>query len=102
MLVPPFRPPCLLQSARRRNLPGPVWVSGERLFPNPSMKRWQFKASLFASALLLFAGWNDPASAADKKYTIALIPGLTTDAFYLTIHKPSHAATTPLRSTLAF
>src|SRR5258707_6190000 len=102
MLVPPFRPPCLLQSARRRNLPGPVWVSGERLFPNPSMKRWHFKASLFASALLFFAGWNDPASAADKKYTIALMRVLTTDAFYITMHKGAKAAADALGVELVF
>src|ERR1700730_9404471 len=52
-----------------------------------SMNRLPINASLFAGALLLFAGWNDPASAADKKYTIALIPGLTTDAFYITMQK---------------
>ena len=66
------------------------------------MKRWQFKASLFASALLLFAGWNEPASAADMKYKIALIPGLTTDAFYITMHKGAQAAATALGVDLVF
>jgi ribose transport system substrate-binding protein len=66
------------------------------------MKRWQTKASLLASALLLFAGWNDPAAAADKKYTIALIPGLTTDAFYITMHKGAQAAATALGVDLVF
>ena len=66
------------------------------------MKRWQTKASLLASTLLLFAGWNDPASAADKKYTIALIPGLTTDAFYITMHKGAQAAADALGVNLVF
>jgi ribose transport system substrate-binding protein len=66
------------------------------------MKRWQIKASLLASTFLLFAGWNDPASAADKKYTIALIPGLTTDAFYITMHKGAQAAADALGVNLVF
>src|ERR1700751_2366388 len=66
------------------------------------MKRWQIKASLLASTFLLFAGLNDPASAADKKYTIALIPGLTTDAFYITMHKGAQAAADALGVNLIF
>src|ERR1700733_5784370 len=66
------------------------------------MKRWHINASLFAGALLLLAGWNDPASAADKKYTIALIPGLTTDAFYITMHKGAQAAANALGVDLVF
>ena len=34
------------------------------------------------------------ASAAEKKYTIALIPGLTTDAFYITMHKAAGLGST--------
>src|ERR1700742_1782611 len=66
------------------------------------MKRWQIKASLLASTFLLFAGLNDPASAADKKYTIALVPGLTTDAFYITMHKGAQAAADALGVNLVF
>src|ERR1700757_2536533 len=66
------------------------------------MKRWQIKASLLASTFLLFAGLNDPASAADKKYTIALIPGLTTDAFYITMHRGAQAAADALGVDLIF
>src|SRR5215831_14040326 len=66
------------------------------------MKRWQIKASLLASTFLLFTGWNDPASAADKKYTIALIPGLTTDAFYITMHRGAQAAADALGVDLIF
>jgi len=66
------------------------------------MKRWQIKASLLASTFLLFAGLNDAASAADKKYTIALVPGLTTDAFYITMHKGAQAAADALGVNLVF
>jgi ribose transport system substrate-binding protein len=66
------------------------------------MKRWHIKASLLVCALLVSAGWSNPASAADKKYTIALIPGLTTDAFYITMHKGAQAAATALGVDLVF
>jgi ribose transport system substrate-binding protein len=42
------------------------------------------------------------ASAADNKYTIALIPGLTTDAFYITMHKGAEAAAKALGVSLVF
>jgi ribose transport system substrate-binding protein len=42
------------------------------------------------------------AQAADKKYTIALIPGLTTDAFYITMHRGAQAAADVLGDTLIF
>jgi ribose transport system substrate-binding protein len=44
----------------------------------------------------------DVASAADKKFTIALIPGLTTDAFYITMHKGAAAAAKALGVDLVF
>jgi ribose transport system substrate-binding protein len=37
-----------------------------------------------------------------KKYTIALIPGLTTDAFYITMHKGAKAAANALGAELVF
>jgi ribose transport system substrate-binding protein len=43
-----------------------------------------------------------PAGAADKKLTIALIPGLTTDAFYITMRKGAQAAADALGDTLVF
>ena len=43
-----------------------------------------------------------PADAAGKKLTIALIPGLTTDAFYITMHKGAQAAADALGDTLEF
>ncbi len=51
-----------------------------------------FGAALGA-ALLGAASLSGPASAQDDKLTIALIPGLTTDAFYITMRKGAeHAA----------
>jgi ribose transport system substrate-binding protein len=43
-----------------------------------------------------------PASAQDKKYTIALIPGITTDAFYITMRKGAQAAADALGVNLVF
>ncbi|RWO61706.1 ABC transporter substrate-binding protein [Mesorhizobium sp.] len=43
-----------------------------------------------------------PALAQDKKYTIALIPGLTTDGFYITMRKGAQAAADALGVTLVF
>ena len=42
------------------------------------------------------------AQAQDKKYTIALIPGLTTDAFYITMRKGAEAAAKALGAELVF
>ncbi|WP_051329298.1 ABC transporter substrate-binding protein [Geminicoccus roseus] len=59
----------------------------------------------FAGALALaaLAGASiGPASAQDEKYTIALIPGLTTDAFYITMHKGAQAAADALGVELVF
>ena len=51
-----------------------------------------FSAALGA-AILTAAMAAGPAAAQDKKLTIALIPGLTTDAFYITMRKGAeHAA----------
>ena len=55
-------------------------------------------AALAVSAVALAA----PANAADKKFTIALIPGLTTDAFYITMHKGAQAAAKALGVDLIF
>lgn len=43
-----------------------------------------------------------PAQAQDKKYTIALIPGLTTDGFYITMRKGAQAAADALGVNLVF
>ena len=42
------------------------------------------------------------ASAQDKKFTIALIPGLTTDAFYITMRKGAEAAAKAVGAELVF
>ncbi|GAB0113590.1 ABC transporter substrate-binding protein [Acidisoma sp. C75] len=42
------------------------------------------------------------ARAADKKFTVALIPGLTTDAFYITMHRGAEAAASALGVDLVF
>ena len=57
-------------------------------------------AALAALAIGALAG--APAEAAGKKLTIALIPGLTTDAFYITMHKGAQAAADALGDTLVF
>ncbi len=54
------------------------------------------------AALALAATATMPAQAAGKHYTIALIPGLTTDAFYITMHKGAQAAADALGDTLTF
>lgn len=43
-----------------------------------------------------------PAGAAEKKFTIALVPGLTTDAFYITMRKGAEAAAKAVGATLIF
>jgi ribose transport system substrate-binding protein len=51
---------------------------------------------------LLASSMLNIASAAEKKYTIALIPGLTTDAFYITMHKGAEEAAKVLGVNLVF
>ena len=54
-------------------------------------------------AMLAFAGLiGGNAEAADKKLTIALIPGITTDAFYITMHRGAEAAAEALGDTLVY
>ena len=67
------------------------------------MKRWISAFAALATFGLVASSIIDGASAADtKKYTIALIPGLTTDAFYITMHKGAEAAAKALGVTLVF
>ena len=67
------------------------------------MKRWITAFAALATFGLVASSIIDGASAADtKKYTIALIPGLTTDAFYITMHKGAEAAAKALGVTLVF
>ncbi len=55
-------------------------------------------ATLAAPAIMTTTG----ASAQDKKFTIALVPGLTTDAFYITMRKGAEAAAKAVGATLVF
>ena len=54
------------------------------------------------AALAIGALATGQAEAAGKKTTIALIPGLTTDAFYITMRKGAQAAADALGDTLIF
>lgn len=64
------------------------------------MKRRSFLGA--APAVALGLGLASKASAQDQKYTIALIPGLTTDAFYITMQKGAQAAADALGVELVF
>jgi ribose transport system substrate-binding protein len=56
------------------------------------MKRWTNALAVTATLGLVALSPVETALAADNKYTIALIPGLTTDPFYITMHKGAEAA----------
>ncbi len=69
------------------------------------MKRLSLFAVAAAAALscvLAVGSMTGPAEAQTKKYTIALIPGLTTDAFYITMRKGAQAAADALGANLVF
>lgn len=67
------------------------------------MERRSFlKASAVASLATGVAAIAGTAKAADKKFTIALIPGLTTDAFYITMRKGAEAAAKAVGATLVW
>ena len=67
------------------------------------MKRWTLAFAALAAFGLVAPSILDVASAADtKKFTIALIPGLTTDAFYITMHKGADQAAKVLGVDLVF
>ncbi|CUX52282.1 sugar ABC transporter substrate-binding protein [Agrobacterium sp. CNPSo 2736] len=65
-------------------------------------RRSFFKAAAVTSIAAAAALTSGPASAQDKKYTIALVPGLTTDAFYITMRKGAEAAAKAVGVTLVF
>jgi ribose transport system substrate-binding protein len=56
----------------------------------------------FAALFLGAAAMATAVQAADKKFTIALIPGLTTDAFYITMRKGAEAAAKAVGADLVF
>ena len=80
---------CKERSIREENHGAPFRLQGHcRVRPG----RWPSASAAFA-----------PAYAQDaKKYTIALIPGLTTDAFYITMRKGAQAAADALGVELVF
>ncbi|MNL26013.1 D-ribose transporter subunit RbsB [compost metagenome] len=67
------------------------------------MERRSFIKSAAVAALATPALINAGGAAAqDKKITIALIPGLTTDAFYITMRKGAEAAAKAVGAQLVF
>ncbi len=59
-------------------------------------------ATALAAIALGLAALMGGAQAQTKKYTIALIPGLTTDAFYITMRKGAEAAAKAVGADLVF
>jgi len=64
-------------------------------------RRSFFKATAGMAAAATLAA-TSRANAQDKKFTIALIPGLTTDAFYITMRKGAEAAAKAVGAELVF
>ena len=62
----------------------------------------KFGLAVTAAVAVLALASAAPAQAAGKHYTIALIPGLTTDAFYITMRKGAQAAAAAVGDTLNF
>ncbi len=65
------------------------------------MNRREFGTAATGLGLLACMGTR-AARAAGKSYTVALIPGLTTDAFYITMHRGAQAAAEALGAKLVF
>jgi len=66
------------------------------------MERRSFLGLMGATAAAAVTGVGTKAFAADKKFTIALVPGLTTDAFYITMHRGADAAAKAVGADLVF
>ncbi|MBE7185986.1 MAG: substrate-binding domain-containing protein [Methylobacterium mesophilicum] len=67
------------------------------------MKRRSLLKTAAVLAIAATTGFASlPAHAQNKKYTVALIPGLTTDAFYITMRKGAQAAADALGVELVF
>lgn len=74
-----------------------------QLIMEETMKRRSFfKVAAAAAIVTSTALTAGHAGAADKKYTIALVPGLTTDAFYITMRKGAEAAAKAVGAQLVF
>ncbi|OBZ94760.1 sugar ABC transporter substrate-binding protein [Pararhizobium polonicum] len=66
------------------------------------MERRSFLKASAVAALVSVTAVAGQAQAQDKKFTIALIPGLTTDAFYITMRKGAEAAAAAVGAQLVF
>src|SRR4029079_6092824 len=66
------------------------------------MERRSFLGLMGATAAAAVTGAGTKVLAAEKKFTIALVPGLTTDGFYITMHKGAQAAADALGVDLVF
>src|SRR3981081_2041236 len=67
------------------------------------LQRWLSPVAFILCLSALLTPLANRAQAQEKKkYTIALIPGLTTDAFYITMHKGAKAAADALGAELVF
>ncbi|HZC34944.1 MAG TPA: ABC transporter substrate-binding protein [Chthoniobacterales bacterium] len=67
------------------------------------LSRWQLPVVLFLCLSALLLPFSNKAQAQEKKkFTVALIPGLTTDAFYITMHKGAQAAADALGVDFVF
>ncbi|UJW77620.1 ABC transporter substrate-binding protein [Rhizobium sp. SL42] len=66
------------------------------------MERRSFLKAGVVAALVSVTAVAGQAQAQDKKFTIALVPGLTTDAFYITMRKGAEAAAKAVGAELVF
>lgn len=66
------------------------------------MKRWITALAAFATLGVVASSTIETGIAADNKYTIVLIPGITTDAFYITMRKGAEAAGKALGVNIEF
>ena len=67
-----------------------------------NMKRWITALAAFATLGVVASSTIEKGIAADNKYTIVLIPGITTDAFYITMRKGAEAAGKALGVNIEF
>ncbi|OJF89799.1 ABC transporter substrate-binding protein [Pararhizobium antarcticum] len=66
------------------------------------MERRSFLKASMVAALISVSAYASSAQAQDKTFTIALVPGLTTDAFYITMRKGAEAAAKAVGAELVF
>ena len=87
---------------KRRN-PGLANGFGYKNYSKPQLEKEMKKLISAAMATALAVGLlANVGQAGTKKFTIALIPGLTSDAFYITMHRGAQAAADALGVDLIF